>query len=626
MSYSQYFKQQGSHTENGNMYVVYQPYGFPLILKNGSGRVLATLQVFFSDAPIDKQNYPIPVPHEGGFQIIFQSGDLIEEGRPIEYVVTNHCKEAGYVKFDFGFNKLPSCETDPPENINNVNEIRSFESFAIKSNQLDSWKQLIIKAKKKTNSDGTTSTVSLKEETAAKESEKVGTYLYFTVTPQKVEPLCSLFKDVYWCTEDTIVIEKNPIPANFGFGYGYGHYGNQLEGANPQRLRTVANPRRQGFSGGNPPPRREGFSGGNPPPLRQLTGANPGIVGLGEVGGGNDGAHSDSDASDADSDDDLIALHAPPMVPHLIETEEHGSLDHLFPAPGAPTMVPHLVQTVEHGSIDDLFSAPSAPPTLPYTLGAPSAPPILPYALGAPAYSPYALPDPTPGSIAYAPYSIPTPVPTPVPTPGTPHTVASNPVFKSTAVFGSAPVVACAPHKMSKPMDDIPLIGGMSGEIKSSQEATESATLTISESKVAEMVGGKCIIQAPGNATHAVYDYSVRTVPKKIGLSIMDLAITKAYPVITADQVKAMVLSYIEIVTKFKESEFAEVAKTIKQFRSEVCTVCLDPENPPNTILVRCGHVCTCSDECTKILGDSCPMCRAKILCRVDERKFLANC
>jgi hypothetical protein len=103
--YAQFFKYIGEDAVDNTKYTVYQPYGFPLILKNYQGRVLASLQIFYDDEPIETQTYPIPVPYEDSFQIIFQSkegDDRIEKGRPIKYVITNHCQEQGYVKIDLG--------------------------------------------------------------------------------------------------------------------------------------------------------------------------------------------------------------------------------------------------------------------------------------------------------------------------------------------------------------------------------------------------------------------------------------------------------------------------------------------------------------------------------------------
>ena len=106
----------------------------------------------------------------------------------------------------------------------------------------------------------------------------------------------------------------------------------------------------------------------------------------------------------------------------------------------------------------------------------------------------------------------------------------------------------------------------------------------------------------------------------------MDLNIVKTYPNMTEQEIKVLVETYIEEIKKIKNMEFVQVAKSIKKYRSDVCTVCLDPDSPPNTVLVRCGHICTCSDECTDILDNKCPICQSIVLCKINEKLFLENC
>jgi hypothetical protein len=476
-TYNEYFKYEGSYVVDNINYEVYQPHGFPLILKATSGRVLATIQVFFDDTPIYNNKYPIPVPFEAGFQIIFQSDDSIDLGRPIKYVITQHCKEATLVKIDLGFNNVPSCVTDPPENINNVNELHPFEPFAIKSNQLDDWKELIVKTKKKINSDDTTSSVSLDEESKAPVSDKLGTYLYITVCPQQNKGLSELFKDAQWYTEDTIIIEKN----------------------------------------------YEIFPSG------------------------------------------------------IMHTR--GSI--------MPTR-----RNIIHAADDfNYFSNPSLP-------------------LRTPAFHPY--------------------VATGIPLPASDTTLIScaRRVYAPIACTACTASPARIPQPIASPViDDLLFLNELS--INNEKSATISKAIStvnknIMSSKIAEMTGGQRIICQMGGVTCAEYDYAVRTEPKKIGLSIMDLGITKVYSKFTPDEIKEMIGSYLEEIKKSKDKEFISFAKNCKKYKSDVCTVCLG--DVPNIVLVRCGHVCTCSDDCTDILKDKCPICRASIICKIKESVFNSNC
>ena len=517
-TYNEYFKYEGSHVVDNVEYKVYQPYGFPLILKAQSGRVLATLQVFFDDALIYNQNYPIPVPFEGGFQIIFQSDDSIDNGRPIKYVITQHCKEANLIKFDIGFNKIPSCVTDPPENINNVNELHPFEPFAIKSNQLNGWKELIVKTKKKINSDNTTSSVSLDEESKAEPNEKVGTYLYLTVCPQQNKELSELFKDAQWHTEDTIIIEKNDT-----------------------RWENVTH---------------NSFPSG------------------------------------------IIATRG-----NIMRAAENFNYYENALMPGPVAFAPH-----EHVGIKSTGLVKSA------------------RQVQVQVQTPFTTPTellPTLTSAAFTPR-------------------ANAPIVDSPAPILAAQKVS-APVACSAYLDDLdcpeawqtsdnvsPLLASAPRkpellESATILEATETINKTIMSSKVAEMTGGQRIICQSGNMTNVEYDYEVRTAPRKIGLSIMDLKITKIYSEFTPDEIKAMVMTYLEEIKKLKDRELiSSFAKNCKIYKSDVCTVCLG--DVPNIVLIRCGHICTCSDDCTDILKNKCPICRENIICKITESVFNSNC
>jgi hypothetical protein len=434
MDIDDYFKYISGRVTDDTHYLVLQPYGYPLILKDKSGIVLASLQVFFDDEPIEKQNYPIPVPYDGGFQIIFQSDDAInDKGRPIKYVITNLCDNFKYIKFDIGYGTVPSCVTDPPENINRVNELFPFQSFSIKSNQQDSWKNLIVKTKKKNNSDGSISSVALKDEVVAE--DKVGTYLYLTVTPSNNFD-SQLFYEPYWCTEDTIIVENRLFKKYYEEPHQHlmladRHVGNSIRGAG----------------------RYDDFDD--------------------DIGGA--GRYDDFD-------DDI------------------GGAD----------------------------------------------------------------------------------------------------IYKGSFELGM-------------------------NSTNNTESIIFDKSFNIGDSKVAEMSGGDNVIVQTGNQTLAEYDYTRRTQPSKIGLCVMDLAITKTYKTFTDEELKNMIDSYIESTQKIKNNKFVEIAKSIKKYKSDICTVCLEPDSPPNTVLVRCGHVCTCSSDCTKILNGKCPICRADILCEINERLLLVD-
>jgi hypothetical protein len=618
--YTNYFKHIGDEVKDNKKYSIYQPYGFPLILKNYQGRVLASLQIFYDDEPIVSQTYPIPVPYQDTFQVIFQSKDddeRIEKGRPIKYVITNHCEEQGYVKIDLGFNKVPSCETDPPENINNVNELRSFEPFEVKSNQLDNWKELIVKTKKVKQSDGSFKTISFEEETKTEETKKVGSYLYITVTPQNYPQLVELFKNTYWTTDEFIVIETKQQTL-----YGYhtsrfydnvrirSPYNQQYEFAHINQP-VLAAPARGVYQ------RHYGLENLEAPPARQFERKKNKLLGANLTG------------KIVNKETNLILDSIVPeidVIENLETKEKTGS--------GIMQKLSSFGKSI-FGSKEPIIQARPVYPMIQAT-----------------ACSASACTSTTNKKEIDSDSAVDT------------HQVMRGGYRKNITRRGLDSDISddsdnsCDGYRgrssrLTKTKNESTLSvkvvkesdgdtdGDLEGELNNNfniteetenismkqdisllttKEATETAQKDIMVSKVAELATGERIITQNGNKTFANYDYTCRSEPRKIGMSIMDLNITKIYTDMTKDEINSTINDYLDNIEKSKSIEIIELAKSIKKFRADVCTICLG--DPPNTILVRCGHICTCSKDCTEMLGDNCPMCRSKILHRIDESLF----
>jgi len=544
--YTNYFKHIGDEVKDNKKYSIYQPYGFPLILKNYQGRVLASLQIFYDDEPIISQTYPIPVPYQDTFQVIFQSKDddeRIEKGRPIKYVITNHCQEQGYIKIDLGFNKIPSCETDPPENINNVNELRSFEPFEVKSNQLDNWKELIVKTKKVKQSDGTLKTVSFEEETKTEETKKVGSYLYITVTPQNYPQLVELFKNTYWTTDEFIVVETKQQRS---YDYHSGQFYENVRIRSPYNQKYV-------FAHVNQPvldapvrpvyQRHYGVENLETPPRQFQIGGNS-YIGIDKK------EKPKNKKSSSGIMQKCMFVGKEPIITESITKK---------------------VMDSDESDIDDRTNQAMRG--------------------------------------------------------GHRISMSDNDRDEETIVIGalnSKDSDCELNNELNNELNEdeetknIPV--EQEKDLMTTKEATETAQKDIMVSKVAELATGERIITQNGNKTFADYDYTCRSEARKIGMSIMDLNITKIYSDMTKDEIESTINEYLENIEKSKSIEIIELAKSIKKFRADVCTICLG--DPPNTILVRCGHICTCSKDCTDMLGDNCPMCRSKILHRIDESIF----
>lgn len=161
------------------------------------GLALATIQVFFRDQDIHTQNAPLIVETEGKFKILFPMET--DKKRPICFLLTNLCHQ-GRVKIDISYVSVPDMVTDPPQNINRVNELGPFITYNIVSNQLDNYEQLMI------DSSSMTIPTDLPKETFYEFDTE--SQLYISVTPSKEPELNKLFKDGYWSTNKSIIVEN----------------------------------------------------------------------------------------------------------------------------------------------------------------------------------------------------------------------------------------------------------------------------------------------------------------------------------------------------------------------------------------------------------------------------------
>ena len=100
----------------------------------------------------------------------------------------------------------------------------------------------------------------------------------------------------------------------------------------------------------------------------------------------------------------------------------------------------------------------------------------------------------------------------------------------------------------------------------------------------------------------------------------MNLNIKKIYSDLLNDEIDTLIENYIATKKQSKQAEILDIAKTIKKYKEESCVICLS--NEPTIMLVRCGHICLCSQECADMLTGNCPLCRQIILCKVNEKLF----
>lgn len=220
-----YFKLVNEQVKNDQLYISYKAVGYPMVLRSVTdGRYLASIHMFYDDQWEGSQVCPMiielerpPVtdssPLKQRYQVILpaqKDDQQVLTGRPIKYVITNLCHE-GHIKIDLMRDDKPVDCVDPG-GLNKVNELRPFESYEIKADQMNNSRKLMVKMKTKVATDGTTETVTLSDELSARPAEKVGDYLWITVTPRTGLPtLEKSFTDTIWTTSDYVIVSK-PVP------------------------------------------------------------------------------------------------------------------------------------------------------------------------------------------------------------------------------------------------------------------------------------------------------------------------------------------------------------------------------------------------------------------------------
>jgi hypothetical protein len=230
-----YYKLVNQQTKNGFQYMSYKTVGYPMVLRSvADGRYLASLHTFYDDQWEGSQVCPMIIELERPpitdtsslkqrYQVILptQKDDLqVLTGRPIKYVITNLCHE-GYIKIDLMRDDKPVNCVDPG-GLNQVNELRPFESYEIKADQMNHNRRLMVKMKTKVLVDGTSESVILSDELSAQPAEKVGDYLWITVTPRTGFPtLEKSFADTIWTTSDYVIVSK-PTPVDHSYASGGG--------------------------------------------------------------------------------------------------------------------------------------------------------------------------------------------------------------------------------------------------------------------------------------------------------------------------------------------------------------------------------------------------------------------
>ena len=192
-----YFQNKGTVDINdSSRYSIYYCNYPSMVLRSANGTDLAVVN-FKYDATSDiEKNIPRPVrlnsklDNKQRFQVLFNKNN-----QSFVVTITNLCDDM--IKFDFLKKDIEIQETDPPENLNKVNELHSGETYEICADQTNGSKRL--KINKKISSDHNKG-ITLEEEEKKETAEKFGDYLYLnmSVKSNASKTLKSLFDGATW--------------------------------------------------------------------------------------------------------------------------------------------------------------------------------------------------------------------------------------------------------------------------------------------------------------------------------------------------------------------------------------------------------------------------------------------
>lgn len=217
-----FFKKIYSESQNDSEYFVVRPLDYPLILfSKKDGSPLASLHLkcqdnnFQNDAIGNRGRAIIAKrPFQSSTKCDFQ-GMINKDGQEFEFVITNLCNE-GMINFNILKTDMAVKEVNPG-GLNQVNELRPFESYQVQCDQNGN-KVLILNSIKKEEDESSKITIKEAENEAKFENKKaVGTYYHLSVVPQINKPeMIEKFKETEWGCVDLFCLKVPRIPS-YGF-------------------------------------------------------------------------------------------------------------------------------------------------------------------------------------------------------------------------------------------------------------------------------------------------------------------------------------------------------------------------------------------------------------------------
>jgi len=215
---TKYFQTINTKKHGEFEYTVYKPLGNPMILySKKDGTALASLHLRCQDnnyqndqkgnrgkALITKR------PKQSSFHCDFQ-GLIDRDGQEFELVITNLTNK-GWINFNI-LKKNKTIKEVNPGGLNEVNELRPFESYSVQCDQATNC-TLVLNAIKKNTGSGTVNVTVGEDESQG--SKPTGTYYYLSVVPESgKKDLVELYKETIWACSDVFAIRKKLVQVQY---------------------------------------------------------------------------------------------------------------------------------------------------------------------------------------------------------------------------------------------------------------------------------------------------------------------------------------------------------------------------------------------------------------------------
>jgi hypothetical protein len=223
-----YFQTIHSEIHNDLKYTIMRPLDNPLMLFSADGTALASIHLRCRDQKNKGRALFTTRPRRSNVVCDFQ-GLIDRDDQKFELVISN-LTNLGHINFNI-LKTDEKVNTVNPGGLNEINELRPYESYAVQCDYTQGNTELILSTIKNTDKiTGETTKVTVKEAESAPEKPQ-GTYLSLSVVPEITKKeLVDLFKNTTWKCVDMFYIKEKVVKSS------YMDYNDEMYSRNSWRL------------------------------------------------------------------------------------------------------------------------------------------------------------------------------------------------------------------------------------------------------------------------------------------------------------------------------------------------------------------------------------------------------